>query len=222
MHPRVARGGSIRRRLGHRGLRRHGRRRYIVARSGPCARPSNRRARKAARRWPPAPARCRTVCRHPRRRRRRGHRPQPAGAAPRRTRLLAMPNPSADLVSTVSRWIDAAERVVVLTGAGISTDSGIPDFRGPQGVWTRDPAAEKQSTLQHYLADPEVRRAAWRSAPGASGVDGAAQPRPPGAGRARAPRQAARPRHAEHRRAAPASPATRRSKSSRCTARCAG
>jgi len=69
----------------------------------------------------------------------------------------------AQLTETVRRWIDDAESVVVLTGAGISTDSGIPDFRGPQGVWTRNPAAEKQSTLQDYLADPEVRRAAWRS-----------------------------------------------------------
>ena len=66
-------------------------------------------------------------------------------------------------LQTVRGWVDAAERVVVLTGAGISTESGIPDFRGPRGVWTRDPEAEKQSTLQHYLADPAVRRAAWRS-----------------------------------------------------------
>ncbi|MEI8302526.1 MAG: Sir2 family NAD-dependent protein deacetylase [Burkholderiales bacterium] len=68
----------------------------------------------------------------------------------------------ADALRTVAGWIDAAQRVVALTGAGISTDSGIPDFRGPQGVWTRNPAAEKQSTIQNYLADPEVRRAAWR------------------------------------------------------------
>jgi NAD-dependent deacetylase len=66
-------------------------------------------------------------------------------------------------VSEVRAWIDAAERIVVLTGAGISTDSGIPDFRGPQGVWTKNPEAEKQSTLQNYVADPEVRKHAWQS-----------------------------------------------------------
>lgn len=59
-------------------------------------------------------------------------------------------------------WVEAARRIVVLAGAGISTDSGIPDFRGPNGVWTRNPAAEKLSTLQHYLAEREVRKAAWR------------------------------------------------------------
>lgn len=64
-------------------------------------------------------------------------------------------------IDTVRGWIDAAPRVVVLTGAGISTDSGIPDFRGPSGLWTRNPAAEKQSTIQNYLADPTVRQAAW-------------------------------------------------------------
>jgi NAD-dependent deacetylase len=69
----------------------------------------------------------------------------------------------AEVIDTIRSWIDAAQRVVVLTGAGISTDSGIPDFRGPQGVWTKNPEAEKMATLQHYMADPEVRRRAWRS-----------------------------------------------------------
>jgi NAD-dependent deacetylase len=66
-------------------------------------------------------------------------------------------------IEAVRAWIAGASRLVALTGAGISTDSGIPDFRGPQGLWTRNPAAEKMATLQHYLADPEVRRRAWRS-----------------------------------------------------------
>lgn len=58
--------------------------------------------------------------------------------------------------------VGAAERIVVLTGAGISTDSGIPDFRGPNGVWTKNPAAEKTATIQNYLADADVRRRAWQ------------------------------------------------------------
>jgi len=70
--------------------------------------------------------------------------------------------PSGD-VNAVRRWIDSARRVVVLTGAGISTDSGIPDFRGPQGVWTRNPVAEKLSDIRYYVADPEVRKASWQS-----------------------------------------------------------
>ena len=49
-------------------------------------------------------------------------------------------------------------RVVVLTGAGLSTESGIPDFRGPQRVWTKNPGAEKLSDIHYYIADPEVRR----------------------------------------------------------------
>jgi len=66
------------------------------------------------------------------------------------------------MVDRVRQLIDEAQRIVALTGAGISTDSGIPDFRGPQGVWTRNPGAERLATLQHYVADPEVRRRAWR------------------------------------------------------------
>jgi NAD-dependent deacetylase len=56
-----------------------------------------------------------------------------------------------------------ARRVVVLTGAGISTDSGIPDFRGPNGLWTKNPMAEKASTLHTYVSDPAVRRASWQA-----------------------------------------------------------
>jgi NAD-dependent deacetylase len=66
-------------------------------------------------------------------------------------------------VDRVRPWIDEAERIVVLTGAGISTDSGIPDFRGPNGVWTKNPAAEKTATLSHYMSNPDVRKQAWRN-----------------------------------------------------------
>ena len=66
-------------------------------------------------------------------------------------------------VEEAQALVRAASRITVLTGAGISTDSGIPDFRGPQGVWTKNPGAERTSTLQDYLADPEVRRQAWRN-----------------------------------------------------------
>ncbi len=59
--------------------------------------------------------------------------------------------------------VRSASAITVLTGAGISTDSQIPDYRGPDGVWTKNPGAEKQSTLQTYIADPEVRKRAWRN-----------------------------------------------------------
>lgn len=68
-----------------------------------------------------------------------------------------------DAIDRARRLVDQADRVTVLTGAGISTDSGIPDFRGPNGVWTKNPEAEKMATIDVYLADPDVRRAAWRN-----------------------------------------------------------
>ncbi|MFD7563233.1 NAD-dependent deacetylase [Streptomyces tendae] len=51
--------------------------------------------------------------------------------------------------------------VAVLSGAGVSTDSGIPDYRGPNGLWRRDPEAEKLVTYEYYMADPEIRRRSW-------------------------------------------------------------
>ncbi|MFF0889626.1 NAD-dependent deacetylase [Streptomyces sp. NPDC003456] len=52
--------------------------------------------------------------------------------------------------------------VALLTGAGVSTDSGIPDYRGPNGLWRRDPEAEKLVTYEYYMSDPEIRRRSWR------------------------------------------------------------
>ncbi|MFV2119386.1 SIR2 family NAD-dependent protein deacylase [Streptomyces sp. Act-28] len=52
--------------------------------------------------------------------------------------------------------------VAVLSGAGISTDSGISDYRGPDGLWRRDPEAEKLVTHACYMADPDIRRRSWR------------------------------------------------------------
>ena len=67
------------------------------------------------------------------------------------------------MIEEVRKWLAEARKVVVLTGAGISTDSGIPDFRGPQGLWTKNPLAEKMSNIHYYLADPEVRKLSWQN-----------------------------------------------------------
>jgi NAD-dependent deacetylase len=66
-------------------------------------------------------------------------------------------------MDAVAGWLRDAQAIVVLTGAGISTESGIPDFRGPQGIWTKNPAAEKTATLQYYVSDPDVRKQAWQN-----------------------------------------------------------
>jgi NAD-dependent deacetylase len=63
----------------------------------------------------------------------------------------------------IAEMLRTARHVVVLTGAGISTESGIRDFRGPNGLWTKDPAAEKTATLDYYMGDPAVRRRAWQN-----------------------------------------------------------
>jgi NAD-dependent deacetylase len=68
-----------------------------------------------------------------------------------------------ELIETAASWLRDAKRIVVFTGAGISTDSGIPDFRGPNGVWTKNPLAEKISNIRYYINDPEVRQLAWQN-----------------------------------------------------------
>lgn len=65
-------------------------------------------------------------------------------------------------VREVADWVAESQAVLAVTGAGISTDSGIPDFRGKNGVWTRNPEAEKASTIEHYLSSPDVRQRAWQ------------------------------------------------------------
>jgi NAD-dependent deacetylase len=58
-------------------------------------------------------------------------------------------------------WLRHARRILVFTGAGISTESGIPDFRGPNGVWkTTDP---QRYTIQSYVSDRGVRVERWRA-----------------------------------------------------------
>jgi NAD-dependent deacetylase len=72
-----------------------------------------------------------------------------------------------DVVGTGTPALDRAAgllaqagRIVVFTGAGVSTDSGIPDFRSPGGIWTRyDP---RQLGFRRYVSDPDTRRLAWR------------------------------------------------------------
>jgi NAD-dependent deacetylase len=67
-----------------------------------------------------------------------------------------------DPLDIVCQWVEEATRIVALTGAGISTESGIPDFRGPQGVWTKDPRAERLSNIHSYMSDASVRKEAWQ------------------------------------------------------------
>src|SRR3954449_7286272 len=72
----------------------------------------------------------------------------------------------ADQLDRLAAQLRDARQIVVLTGAGISTESGIPDFRGPQGIWTKDPSAERKANIQHYVEDADHRRDVWRNRAG--------------------------------------------------------
>ena len=67
-----------------------------------------------------------------------------------------------DPVEQAQALVEQASTICVLTGAGISTDSGIPDFRGPNGIWTKNPEAEKAATIQTYVRDRSARQRAWQ------------------------------------------------------------
>lgn len=74
----------------------------------------------------------------------------------------------------LARLIAAARRLVVFTGAGVSTESGIPDFRSPGGLWDR----YRPITYQEFLSDPAARAEAWRRGLETYRVVAAAQPNP--------------------------------------------
>jgi len=79
------------------------------------------------------------------------------------------------LVEQVVELIVNARRVVVFTGAGISTESGIPDFRSPGGIWERfDP---EEFTYQQFLISPESRKKHWQLL-GSGQLHGGAEPNP--------------------------------------------
>lgn len=61
-------------------------------------------------------------------------------------------------IDAVAEWLSQAQRAVVFTGAGVSTESGIPDFRSPGGVWSR----RKPILFDEYLRDPEARIEYWK------------------------------------------------------------
>jgi NAD-dependent deacetylase len=67
-----------------------------------------------------------------------------------------------DSLADLRELIARSARALVITGAGISTDSGIPDYRGPEGTWTRNPDAEMKSTIDTWMNDRDFRRSAWQ------------------------------------------------------------
>ncbi len=69
-----------------------------------------------------------------------------------------MGQPSSDAIRKLADWLGAAKHAVAFTGAGISTESGIPDFRSPGGLWQK----YRPIDFQDFVASEEMRREAWR------------------------------------------------------------
>lgn len=65
-------------------------------------------------------------------------------------------------VEQVREWVANADSVTVFSGAGMSTASGIPDYRGPQGSWTKDPDSAKYVDIDYYVRFPHIREESWR------------------------------------------------------------
>lgn len=86
-----------------------------------------------------------------------------------------MPASLKEAQEVLASWLAESRSAVVFTGAGISTESGIPDFRGPNGIWkTQDPA---KFHFERYLDDPDMRRNSWRAYV-SGGMGAQAEPNP--------------------------------------------
>ena len=66
-------------------------------------------------------------------------------------------------IAYLRNMIQKSDRIVAFTGAGISTESGIPDFRGPEGLWTKNPEMEKLSNINESIKNPEIRMKSWNA-----------------------------------------------------------
>lgn len=74
--------------------------------------------------------------------------------------VMKMKSINVDYTETIAELIFSSNRIIVFTGAGISTESGIPDFRSPGGIWTK--YNPQDFTYQKFINNPETRRLTWQ------------------------------------------------------------